>query len=145
VTGLDRFVDVNELSDDQLADALLAGTQGSAWGEQAAIDLVVAHRRWLERWEFRQAVDATTGHDGEAHASVEWDRIDPETPASLGELRVLAIACSLGGVASARSLADLLTSLDETNAARVLRAVSIACRGPNRRPSGVLDLEEGAS
>jgi hypothetical protein len=145
VTRLDGFVDVNRLTDDQLAKALLAGAQGSTWGEQAAIDLVVAHWRWLGRWEFRQAVDATTGHDGEACAWVEWDRIDPEAPASSGELRILAIARSLGGVASGRSLADLLTSLDETNTARVLRAVSMACGGPERHPRGAGDFGEGVS
>jgi hypothetical protein len=137
VTSLDGFVDVNEFGDDQLAAALVAGAQGSAWCEQAAVELVVAHWWWLGRWEFRQAVEATTRHDGQLCAWVEWDRVDPEAPASSGELRILAIACSLGGVATARSLADLLTSLDETNTARVLRAVSTACRGPDWKLRGL--------
>ena len=62
--------------------------------------------------------------DGELCAWVAWPDVDMDAPASSGELRILAIARSLGGVASERSLADLLTSLDETNTARVLRAVS---------------------
>jgi hypothetical protein len=52
-----------------------------------------------------------------------------DAAASSRELRMLDIARSLGGEPSDRSLADLLTGLDETNTARVLRAVSMACTG----------------
>ena len=120
-------IDVDQLSDDQLAAALQAGIVGSDWPEQAAVDLLVQHRRWLCRFELRQAVEAAV-IDGELCAWVAWPYVDLDAPASSGELRILAIARSLGGVASDRNMGDLLTSLDETNTARVLRAMSIACR-----------------
>ena len=97
------------------------------------MDLLVQHRRWLCRFELRQAVEAAV-IDGELCAWVAWPYVDLDAPASSGELRILAIARSLGGVASERSLGDLLTSLDETNTARVLRAVSIACGGRRHDP-----------
>ena len=51
------------------------------------------------------------------------------------------LARSLGGVASERSLADLLTTLDETNIARVVRAIAITCQGQNAAAGG--DCESG--
>ena len=69
--------------------------------------------------------------EGELCAWVAWPYVDLDAPASSGELRILAIARSLGGVASDRNIADLLTSLDETNTVRVLRAISMACCGPD--------------
>ena len=129
----DAGVDVDMMGDDELAAALLAGVVGADWSEQAAVDLLVGHWHWLGRWEFRRAVEADICDDGKLCAWVNWNHVAMDVPASSGELRILAIARSLGGVASERSLADLLTSLDETNTARVLRAVSIACQGPTSR------------
>lgn len=120
--------DVDHMGDDELADALLAGVAGSDWSEQAAVELVVAQRTWLGRAEFRQAVE-TERDDGQLCAWVNWDQVAMDAPASSGELRILAIARSLGGIASERSLADVLVSLDEANTARVLRAMALTCRG----------------
>jgi hypothetical protein len=137
-------IDIDWLSDDQLAAALGAGIVGSDWPEQAAIDLLVQHQRWLCRFELRQAVEAAV-IDGELCAWVAWPYVDMDAPASAGELRILTIARSLGGVASDRNIADLLTSLDETNAARVLRAISMACRGPDTIGCSMVEGKEGAS
>jgi hypothetical protein len=137
-------IDVDQLSDDQLAAALRAGIVDSDWPEQAAVDLLIQHRSWLSRFELRQAVEAAV-LDGELCAWVAWPYVDMDAPASSGELRILAIARSLGGRAPERDLGDLLTSLDETNTARVLRAVSIASRGPSSVGCGVVEWEEGVS
>jgi hypothetical protein len=137
-------IDVDRLSDEQLAAALQAGIAGSDWAEQAAVDLLVQHRSWLSRFELRQAIEAAV-LDGELCAWVAWPSVELDSPASSGELRILAVARSLGGVASERSLGDLLTSLDETNSARVLRAMSIVCRGGDRIRCGVIERGEGVS
>jgi hypothetical protein len=129
-------VDVEMMGDDELAAALLAGAVGANWSEQAAVDLVVGQGSWLRWREFRQAIDAAVCDNGQVYAWVNWHQVILNVPASSGELRVLAIARSLGGVTATCSLADLLTSLDDTNTARVLRAVSIACQGPDRRSGG---------
>ncbi len=81
-------IDVDRLSDDQLAAALQAGIVGSDWPEQAAVDLLVQHRRWLCRFELRQAVEAAV-IDGELCAWVAWPYVDLDAPASSGELRIL--------------------------------------------------------
>jgi hypothetical protein len=143
VTSRD-VIDVDRLSDAHLAAALLAGIAASDRAEQAAVDLLVQHHTWLGRFELRQAVEVAE-LDGELCAWVSWPYVDLDVPASSGELRILAIARSLGGVASDRDLGDLLTSLDETNTTRVLRAVSIACRGRNLDHCGAVEREEGVS
>jgi hypothetical protein len=137
-------IDVDRLSDDQLAAALQAAIVGSDWPEQAAVHLLVENRGWLSRFELRQAIEAAV-LDGELCAWVAWPYVDLDAPASSGEFRILTIARSMAGVASERSLGDLLTSLDETNTARVLRAVSIACRGRAVVPCVVDERGEGVS
>jgi hypothetical protein len=137
-------IDVHGLDDDELAAALRAGMVSSDWAEQAAVDLLIRNRAWLGRYELRRAIE-TVVCDGQLCAWVIWPEVDLNTPASSGELRILALARSLGGIASERSLADLLTSLDETNTVRVLRAVSIACRGRERLVCGMGGLGEGVS
>lgn len=120
---------VAELSDDELGHALIATAAGS-WDEEAAVGLIVAHWRWLGRGEFRQAVEADWGYEGELMAWVDWERIDvASAAASSSEIRLLALARSLGGVASDRPLSDLLSSLDVANTARVLDAMSVAASG----------------
>jgi hypothetical protein len=143
VTGRD-LIDVDRLSDAHLAAALQAGIAGSDWAEQAAVDLLVQHHTWLGRPELRQAVE-TAVLDGELCAWVLWPWVDLDAPASSGESSILMIARSLGGAASERDLGDLLTSLDETNTARVLRAVSIACRGPDTDLCSAIERREGVS
>jgi hypothetical protein len=125
----DDQADVHRLNADELAAALLAGAEGSDWSEQAAVELLVGQRNWLHRAEFRQAVEAIVLDDGQLCAWVDWSAVAMDAPASSGELRILAVARSLGGVASERPLGDLLVGLDETNTARVTRAVGVACAG----------------
>jgi hypothetical protein len=137
-------IDVDRLSVDQLAAALQAGMVGSDWPDQAAVDLLVQHRGWLSRFELRQAVEMAV-LDGELCAWVVWHEVDMRAPASSGELRILTIVLSLAGVVAERSLADLLSSLDELNTAWVLRAVSIACSGRDMVSCGIGERGEGVS
>jgi hypothetical protein len=137
-------IDVHGLDNDELAAALQAGMASSNWPEQAAVELLVQNRSWLGRYELRRAIEVAV-FDGQLCAWVIWPEVDLNAPASSGELRILALARSLGGIASERSLGDLLTSLDETNTLRVLQAVSIACRGQERPVSGVGGVGEAVS
>lgn len=123
--------EVEAFSVDQLADALSVGAEGAKWSEQAAVGLLVAHGMWLGRPEFRRAVGAYRDGEGVLRAWVDWSEVDHNALASSSERGMLALACSLGGVASEWSLASLLGSLDERNAGRVLRAVAVACYGPD--------------
>lgn len=120
---------VDQLADSQLAAALNAGA--GDWSEQAAVDLLVSYGNWIGRWELRRAVEVVERHDGELHAWVDWLEVDTSAPASSGELRILELARSLGGVASPRPLSDLLVGLDDRNLATVLHAFRIASRGRN--------------
>ena len=74
-------IDIDRLSDDQLAAALQAGIVGSDWPEQAAVDLLIQHRGWLSRFELRQAVEVSE-LDGELCAWVAWPYVDMDAPAS---------------------------------------------------------------
>lgn len=131
MTGPDQngSVVVDQLADSQLAAALNAGADD--WSEQAAVDLLVSNGNWMGRWELRRAVEVVELGDGELLGWVDWQEIDMAAPASSGELRILELACSLGGVASPRPLSNLLVGLDDRNLARVLHAFRIASRGRN--------------
>lgn len=121
---------VSELSDEELAEGLIAGAVGECWSERAAVSLIVGHGGWLGRRELRGAVETNVGLDGELFAWVVWDRVDVrDAVGTSSELRVLSLACSLGGVPSDRPLADLLSSLGSTNTIHVLEAVWLACTG----------------
>lgn len=131
MTGRDQngSVVVDQLADSQLAAALNAGADD--WSEQAAVDLLVSNGNWMGRWELRRAVEVVQCDDGQLHGWVDWQEIDTSAPASSGELRILELARSLGGVASPRPLSDLLVGLDDRNIARVLHAFRIASWGRN--------------
>jgi len=120
-------LDVEALSADELAAALEA--YDASWEYGAAIGLIIGQGSWLRKHEFRQAAEAWVEFDGQVVAWVDWERVDLDALASSGELRILEIARSIAGIPGTRSLADLLTSLDETNLARVFRAFEICARG----------------
>ena len=131
MTGPDQngSVVVDQLADSRLAAALNAGADD--WSEQAAVDLLVSNGNWMGRWELRRAVEVMELGNGELLGWVDWQEVDMSAPASSGELRILELARSLGGVASPRPLSDLLVGLDDRNLARVLHAFRIASRGRN--------------
>lgn len=129
MTGPDQngSVVVDQLADSQLAAALNTGADD--WSEQAAVDLLVSNGNWMGRWELRRAIEVVELGDGELLGWVDWQEIDMMAPASSGELRILELARSLGGVASPRPLSDLLVGLDDRNLARVQHAFRVAARG----------------
>jgi hypothetical protein len=131
MTGVPTFkpVDVNSLSDRELALGLQTAVTGGFWPEQAAVGLLVTQPRWLGSWELRKAVEAEVGPFG-LRAWVDWTAVT-DGPASSGQLRILELVRSLAGIATGWSLADLLTGLDDINVTRVLEAVELACRGPS--------------
>jgi hypothetical protein len=107
-------VAVTALTNDELGAALVAGVVDSDWYERAAVDLIVNHPHWLSRAELRRAIVA--GWDeGELYAWVAWHEVPENPPASSGELRILDIARSLGGLDAHRRLDDLLSGLDEAS------------------------------
>jgi len=120
----DIDLDVEGLSEAELAAALEA--YDGRCDYRAAVGLIIEQGSWLRRWEFRQAVEAWVNRDGQPMAWVDWEKVDTDAAASSGELRILHLARSLAGIASERSLSDLLTSLDENNFARVWRAIGTA-------------------
>ena len=124
----------------ETAAALIKGTQhhGLNWGEQAAVQLLIAQGTWLRREEFRDHVTTHPINDGTLAAWVDWTALayTPDTsPASNGELSILRLACHLAGqlpedADNQWSLADILLPLDATNALLASRAVAMAAIGP---------------
>jgi hypothetical protein len=106
-------------------------------GTQAAIDLLVAHGRWLERPDFRDHLVVTDReHTSRPLARVHWPAVPAflaDAPCAASEARVLALAAELAGTDVARPLAALLAGLDDRNAALVARAVAhVLSRGGRR-------------
>jgi hypothetical protein len=137
-------VDVEGLSDVELAAALAAGVEGGYWSDQAAIGLLVTQRRWMGDWALRRAIVAEIGTDRILRAWVDWSATEAG-PASSGELRIIELIRSLAGIDPGRCLSDLLCGLDDTNSERVLAAVQVALRGPDphgQRPLRDLSGEE---
>lgn len=132
---------VDDLDDDELSAALVAGAVGASWSEQAAVALLVTTRAWLGRWELRQAVEVAAWQGDATAAWVDWQAVDMTAPASSGELRLLHLMRSLGGVPSDVALGALICGLDDSNLSKVLRAVSIAARGPSAAVVPSCDLD----
>lgn len=139
--------------DDTLAEQLRAWARGYYPGE-AAVDLLLAHRRWLARGDFRAACLGTDPH-GEpgSQAWIDWDSVaaivsphdDLGLPASSSERQILALAASLAGTAVPWSLRDLITGLDAANTRLVLDAISHATgwhqTGPRWVPGWLTDTD----
>ena len=121
-------VDVEMMGDDELAAALLAGAVGADWSEQAAVDLLVAHRGWLGRGSSAKRSKPLSVTTARCAPGCNWHQV---VSMSRRHKRIASPGHRLlpGRSASPRSWADLLVGLDEFNIARVLRAVSVACQG----------------
>jgi hypothetical protein len=125
----------------ELAIALIKGCQhhGFAWGEEAALQLLIAQGTWLRRDEFHRHTNTEEIADGSLIAWVDWADVATEpdrSPASSGELAILRLACHLAGQVpedcdNRWSLADILMPLDATNAVLASRAVAMASIGPD--------------
>jgi hypothetical protein len=118
---------MHTLTPDQLAELLRQWAAGSC-GDEAAVELLIAHDTWLHRDDFVVAC-VDYDHDGthpvawvDWHAVVPW--IDDGTRCSASEARVLRLAAELAGVDSGQALLDLFTSLDDRNSQLVLDAIA---------------------
>jgi hypothetical protein len=121
---------------DKLTACLRVGARG-AYATEAAVELLIAHRTWLRRADFRAAC---VDDDGHTLAWIEWDTVIDflnDAPSSSSEESMLLIAAELIGVDTHVPLGHLLTGLDATNTQIVLNAIAHACalhvRGGGRR------------
>ena len=128
-------------------DALAAGLEATArgdYGTEAAAQLLIGHRRWLERPDFRDAlVLAERERCSPPVVWVHWPAVPAfVTTASCAssEARILRLAASLAGTDPGRPLADLLSSLDDTNAGLVAGAIAhVLSWGGRRQVAGAAD------
>jgi hypothetical protein len=112
----------------ELAEGLRRYSQGTC-GELAAVGLLIVHRFWLTRADFRsQFIERDTDPvaRGESLAWVKWDRATAALArgrlvCSAGEAAVLQVAAALatGGAFPASAL----SSLDRENLTHVLAAI----------------------
>jgi hypothetical protein len=111
-----------------LATALRTQAQG-IYCQEAAAELLIAHRSWLRRIDFTEPfVHIRNGvADGRDMAIIEWAEAITalhagQLPCSGGEHRILRIAASLAcGIPV--DLNDVLTGLDNANLNLVARTV----------------------
>jgi hypothetical protein len=118
---------VQTLTLDKLTACLRVGARG-AYATEAAVELLIAHRTWLRRADFRAAC---VDDDGHTLAWIEWDTVIDFLNDAL-----LLIAAELIGVDTHVPLGHLLTGLDAHNTHIVLDAITHACalgRGGDRR------------
>jgi ABC-type branched-subunit amino acid transport system ATPase component len=104
-----------------LPTALRAGAQG-IYTLEAAAGLVIAHRAWLTRDDFREHI-----HHGTGIAVIDWEAAarslaSGALPCSAGERRLLQLAASLAGQAPV-VLGDAVTGLDDHNIQVLVSAV----------------------
>ena len=125
------YTDISELTVDQLASLLGAWAEGS-FAVEAGVELLVSHRVWLRREDFRrQLVDFFERGRGRTGvlpmAAIDWDWAEAfaqDAPCSSSERSVLMLAASLAGGDTEQSLLRMTSSLDDENATLVLAAIS---------------------
>ncbi len=123
----------NDLSADELAEALLRGASGMYTAE-AAIRLLLAHGVWPVRLAAAHFIELSDEDEPEEprYAGVGWRHavaaLDAGTltGGSGSDNRVLRIAASLSELGVPVDLADAVTGLDRRNLALVLAALSHA-------------------
>jgi hypothetical protein len=98
---------------------------------EAAVELLICHRRWLARDDFLVHVESCGGFRGESMAAIDWRAAwaaleDGHLPCSSSERQVLRVAASIAdGVPI--DLRDAVSCLDATTSVLVARAVLSAC------------------
>lgn len=133
--------DITELTFEQVATGLRAWAHG-LYTVEAAVEVLLAHRAWLRRMDFRRAA-LWISDDGPAYIGVDWTnaaRFAGRAPGNGGEIAMLRVAVDLAGQVFHESLGDLLTGLDQANIAIVLDAVAHAAGWHER---GVVVLVTG--
>ena len=123
------------LTPDQLAHLLRASAAGY-YTDEAAAELLCGHRSWLTRRDFLAAC-VNYDHDGKAPVAwVDWVAVPAfadRAACSSSEARILCLAAELAGVDTGHPLAELLSSLDDTNSELVLSTVAHALHIGGRR------------
>lgn len=127
-------IDTARIDTAQLAGMLRACAQGD-YPSEAAVELLIGHRSWLDRADFRRELlhavdDGWVRGATVAMASIEWEAVEvflDTCGASGSERRILLLASSLAGHDHGESLRELLTGLDHTNARLVLDAIAHTC------------------
>jgi hypothetical protein len=133
-TGRDRVttIDPRTLAPEELVPMLRAWADG-AFAVEAAVELVIAHRTWLARSEFRaRLVDAVQDGWGPAGtivpmATIDWGHVPAlldDVPSSSSESAILMFASSLAGGHRGASVLAMTAGLDDSNAALVLEAMA---------------------
>lgn len=111
----------------QVAVALLEWADG-VLREEAAVELLVDHGVWLHRAAFRRDALRLIGRDPDV-VGIDWDAAlthAATSPASDSETAMLRVAAAIAGHGDGEPFGLLLSGLDLTNAARVVRAVAHA-------------------
>ncbi|MFI7061592.1 hypothetical protein ACIBL3_11450 [Kribbella sp. NPDC050124] len=126
-------LDTTTLTPDQLAPMLRCWAAGME-NVEAGVELLITHRYWLERGDFRAACITADDHgwspDGTicSIATVDWDAVtatakDTDAPPAAGS--VLRLACALAdGVKHAVALGKELQNLEPSDVPLVLEAVA---------------------
>ncbi len=121
---------MNTLTTDTIA-ALLRQRATGSYADEAAVELLIAHRTWLDRPDFLTAC-VDYDHDGsDPVVWVDWQAVPAfvdGAPCSASEGRILRIAAELSGIDTACPLADLLCGLDARNSVLVVDAIAHALR-----------------
>ncbi|MCP3822506.1 hypothetical protein NLX86_31795 [Streptomyces sp. A3M-1-3] len=119
----------------ELAQILWRAAEG--WTAQtAAITLLAAHGTWIPRLTGHPDLLLIDDDEGEPYPyGIDWHKVAAalaagQLPGSSSELRILAIAASLGDSDVPVRLGDAVTGLDGTNLGLVLQAIATA----NGRP-----------
>lgn len=109
--------------------AALRACASGIYALEAAIGLLIAHARWLDREDFTRFIHAGTSiaDPTTEMASIDWPAAITalnagELPCSAGEQRMLQLAASLADQASA-SLGAAITGLDHRNIQLLIRAI----------------------
>jgi hypothetical protein len=132
---------MHTLTPDQLAHLLRQSAAGS-YADEAAIELSIAHGSWLRRSDF---LTACVNYDHDRNHPVAWIDFDTvndflvRAGCSSSEARILRLAAELAGVDTGHPLAELLSSLDDTNSALVVDAIAHALH-LDRRPEWLAAL-----
>ena len=112
---------------------MLRSWADGAFAVEAAVELVIAHRTWLTRSDFRaRLVDAVQDGWGPAGtivpmATIDWGQVPAfleDVPSSSSESAILMFASSLAGGHRGASVLAMTAGLDDSNAALVLEALA---------------------
>ncbi len=117
-------------TDVELACGLSAWAHG-CFAVEAAVELLIDHRYWLTRPDFRRELvdvveDESRSTGVSRMAVIDWDWVTPflqAAPCSRSERSILLVAASLAGGTTDVSLFTMTTGLDDHNKALLIDAL----------------------